>query len=95
MKNKRRRFSPEFKSEAVRLVLEEGYSIAEASRNLDIHENVLRNWIAKTKEESLSSLAGVEDPRSEVLRLRKEVKRLRMEREILKKAAAFFARESQ
>jgi len=94
MKRVRRTFSPEFKSEAVRLVREEGYSVAEASRNLDIHENVLRKWMNKSDSSPLSSLSGT-DPETEVLKLRKENKRLRMEREILKKAAAFFAKESQ
>ena len=95
MTNKRRSFSPEFKSEAVRLVREEGYSVAEAARNLDLHDGVLRRWIAKSDSLTTSSLNGSSDLQSEVLHLRKEVKRLRMEREILKKAAAFFAKESQ
>ena len=95
MTDKRRSFSPEFKSEAVRLVREEGCSVAEAARNLDIHDGVLRRWIAQSDSFSTTSLSCSGDLQSEVFHLRKEVKRLRMEREILKKAAAFFAKESQ
>lgn len=89
-KSKRRVYSAEFKSDAVRLVTEQGYSVAEASRNLGVHPNLLRSWKQKleTEEESLT-----EDERMEMSRLRAENKRLRMERDILKKAAAFFANE--
>lgn len=88
-RGKYRRHSREFKEEAVGLVVEQGYSIAEAARNLGIHANMLSRW----KQEFEGSAPSV-DEKSELLRLRKENKRLRMEREILKKAAAFFAGES-
>jgi transposase len=92
MTQKRRSFSSEFKSEAVRLIKDEGYSVSEASRNLGVDYGVLRRWIQKSESAATTGSANLQ---SEVLVLRKEVKRLRMEREILKKAAAFFARESQ
>jgi len=96
MKRKRRKFTNEFKEEAVKLVLDEGYRVSEAARNLGIHENLLRRWKREyeggNKEGSdLGSPAAMQD---ELNRLRKENKRLKMEREILKKAAAFFAKES-
>ncbi len=89
-KRKRRTHSAEFKQEAVKLVTDQGYSVAEAARNLGIHANLLRTWKQKLEgvEESLT-----EDERMEMARLRAENKRLRMERDILKKATAFFANE--
>ena len=91
-KNKRRNYTKEFKEEAVRLITDEGYSYAEAGRNLGVNPNLLSRW----KRE----FEGVEiDPGSaaamqaELKQLRKENKRLKLEREILKKAAAFFAKE--
>jgi len=93
-KKTRRRFSAEFKEDAVKLVTDQGYSISEAARNLGIDAGVLGRW--KRERESLdSSVSG--NPfalREELRRLRKENKRLKMEREILKNAAAFFAKES-
>ena len=93
---KRRRFSAEFKKEAVGLITEQGYTVAEAARNLGVHATVLGRWKREHEAEGddsgdLSSKASV---RIEMRRLREENKRLRMEREILKKAAAFFAKES-
>ncbi len=96
MKKKRRKFTQEFKDEAVKLVLEQGYRISEAARNLGIDANMLGRW----KREYESGSEGDLHPgssaamRAELNRLRKENKRLKMEREILKKAAAFFAKES-
>jgi transposase len=91
-KKKRRNYTKEFKEEAVRLITDEGYSYAEAGRNLGVNPNLLSRW----KRE----FEGVEiDPGSaaamqaELKQLRKENKRLKLEREILKKAAAFFAKE--
>jgi len=91
MKKKRRRFTKEFKEEAVKLVTEEGYSLAEAGRSLGIHANLISNW---KKELSDPDAAEQVDMKAELKRLRKENKRLKMEREILKNAAAFFAKES-
>ena len=96
MKRKRRKFTKEFKEEAVKLVVEEGYQISEASRNLGIHANLLGRWKREYEDgdrggSDSESSVGM---RAELNRLRKENKRLKMEREILKKAAAFFAKES-
>ena len=95
MKKKRRKYTHEFKEEAVKLITEQGYQIAEAARNLGVKENVLGRWkrdMERGGEESLGLQGGTVVQR-ELNRLRKENKRLKMEREILKKAAAFFAKE--
>lgn len=89
----RRRFSDEFKEEAVKLITEQGYKVSEASRNLDINASMLRRWQRELSPESDGSLDA--DEKAELQRLRKENTTLRMEREILKKAAAFFAKESK
>ena len=90
-KRKRRTHSEEFKREAVKLVFDQQLSVAEAARNLGIHENLLRSWKRRFEAESDATLT--EDERMEIARLRAENRRLRMERDILKKAAAFFANE--
>jgi len=89
-KQQRRTHSEEFKREAVKLVTEEGYTVAEAARNLGINASLLRKWKLKfeSEDESLT-----EDERMELARLRSENRRLKMERDILKKATAFFANE--
>ena len=92
-KQNRRRFSDEFKEEAVKLITEQGYKVSEASRNLDINASMLRRWQRELSPESDGSIDA--DEKAELQRLRKENKTLRMEREILKKAAAFFAKESK
>ena len=89
---KRRRHSDEFKQEVVKLVTGQGYSVAEAARNLGLHENLLRTWKKKSETEAIDSELS-EEERMELARLRAENKRLRMERDILKKATAFFANE--
>ena len=91
-KSKRRSYTDEFKAEAVKLVTDQGYSVAEAGRNLGVHANLLRNWKQKFSAES-EPQGLTEDERMELARLKAENKRLRMEREILKKATAFFANE--
>ncbi len=92
---KRRSYTQEFKEEAVKLVTEQGYSLAEAGRNLGIHVNVLGRWkrnIQSGGQDGVphNSAVSIKD---ELKQLRKENKRLKLEREILKKAAAFFAKE--
>jgi len=87
-----KQYSKEFKEEAVALVREQGYSVPEAARSLGIASNMLYRW----KERFEAQLEGKvlsEDERDELTQLRKEVKTLRMEKEILKKASAFFAKE--
>jgi len=96
VKGKRRNYTQEYKEEAVKLVTEHGYKISEASRNLGINPNLLGRWKRQLEigdGEYLNSVDKVA-VQSELKRLRKENKRLQMEREILKKAAAFFANES-
>jgi transposase len=93
---KRRKYTREFKEEAVKLITEQGYQVAEAARNLGVNASVLGRW-KREVEATEGEVSGNGDPKAvqaELVRLRKENKRLRLEREILKKAAAFFARES-
>ena len=87
-----KQYSKEYKEEAVALVREQGYSVPEAGKSLGLASNMLYRW----KEQIESQLEGKSisvDEREELNRLRKENKNLRMEKEILKKASAFFARE--
>ena len=91
-KRTNRKYSKVFKEEAVALVLEQGYSVTEAAKSLGVHPNLLSTW--KTKfEEQQQSKALAENELEELKRLRKENRELRMEKEILKKASAFFAKE--
>jgi transposase len=97
MARRRRTYTSEYKSEAVKLVTEQGYSVAEACRSLDICESLLRSWMTALQEKGADAFPGngrLSPQEEEVRRLRAENKRLLMEREILKKAAAFFAREA-
>ena len=93
----RRQFSREFKLEAVKLVKERGVAVAQAARDLDVHENVLRKWIRDAAGDPQHAFPGqgvMRPEQAELERLRKENAKLRMERELLKKAAAYFAKES-
>jgi transposase-like protein len=96
-RRKRRSFTPEYKAEAVRLVQVGDRSVREVAKALDLTETALREWTKAAAVDAgkgpLGALTTVE--REELTRLRRDVKRLEMEREILKKAAAFFARESK
>ena len=92
-KRTRRKYTEEFKAEAVRLIVEEGYSISQAARNLDINANMLGRWKRELTEDA-EIRQQVSDEKEELKRLREEVRQLKMEREILKKATAFFAKES-
>ena len=91
-KRTRRKYTEEFKTEAVRLIVEEGYSISQAARNLDINANMLGRWKRELTEDA-EIRQQVSDEKEELKRLREEVRQLKMEREILKKATAFFAKE--
>jgi transposase len=88
----RRRFSPEFKKDAVALVTEQGYSVAKAAQAVDVSENNLRRWMKELEQGAKGERLNA-DERAELARLRRENKELRMEKEILKKASAFFAKE--
>jgi transposase len=89
----RRKFSREFKLSAVQLVNQQGYSIPEAARNLGVDPANVRGWVEKYGGEAATAPAGEGAVQAELRRLRKENARLLMERDILKKAAAFFAKE--
>ncbi len=94
---KRRQFSREFKLEAVKLVKNRGVSVAQASRDLDVHENVLRKWVRELAADPQQAFPGqgvMKPEQAEIERLKKENAKLKMERDLLKKAAAYFARES-
>lgn len=92
----RRSFTDEFKAGAVRLVLEEGKTVSQVARDLDLTETAFRRWVEQARANQgkgkPGALTNVE--REELARLRKEVRTLQMERDILKKAAAFFAKEN-
>ena len=90
---KRRQYTEEFKREAVRLVDQQGYTQSEAARSLGINPNVLRKWRTKYALENPGENPMSEAEQDELKRLREEVRRLRMERDILKKATVFFASE--
>ncbi len=90
-------YTKEFKEDAVNLVLEEGYGVNEAARRLGIPSSTIRGWLNKFAEESNFDGNGSSkaDLLAEIKKLKKEAKRLQMERDILKKATAFFAKESK
>src|SRR3954453_15926047 len=93
----RRRFSREFKLEAVKLIRERGVSAAQAARDLNVHENVLRKWVKEFGSDPVQAFPGhgqMKPEQQEIERLKREVNKLKAERDILKKAAAFFAREA-
>jgi transposase len=93
----RRKFTREFKLEAVKLVRDRGVATAQAARDLDLNVNVLRSWVRAFREDPAQAFPGEGQQKPddiEVTQLRREVVRLRMERDILKKAVAFFAKES-
>jgi transposase len=90
----RRMFSREFKVSAVKLVQEQGYTVVEASKSLGVDPCSLRGWLKKFSPEAGVGVNGQSAMRAELRRLREENKRLLMEREILKKATAFFARQT-
>ena len=92
----RKKFSREFKLEAVNLVRERGVSFAQAARDLGVNVNMLRRWAKESGSDPKHAFPGLGQMKPEQLeidRLRKEVVRLKAERDILKKAAAYFAKE--
>ena len=89
----RRQFTEEFKAGAVRLVLDEGKTVGAAARDLDLTETALREWVRRAQADRTKGRTGLTTAeRDELSRLRKENRELRTERDILKKAAAFFAK---
>ena len=93
----RRKFTREFKLEAVRLIKDRGVSFAQASQDLNIHESQLRNWVkafADDPEHAFPGQGQMKPEQLEIAQLKREVIRLKAERDILKKAAAYFAKES-
>ena len=93
----RQKYTKEFKADAVKLVLDSGYSCNDVARRLGINPSNVTRWVREYEldnEPSVEGGASRKELEAELQRLRKENKRLQMEREILKKAAAFFAKES-
>ena len=91
-KRTRRKYTEDFKREAVALVTEQGYKVSEAARGLGINDNVLRRWRGALEGEASGARLS-SDEHEELKRLRKENRLLRMEKEILKKASQYFAQE--
>ena len=93
----RRRFTREVKLEAVRLINERGVSYAQASDDLGVHPTQLRDWVKKFADDAQHAFPGhgqMKPESQEIARLKREVAKLKAERDILKKAAAYFAKES-
>ena len=93
----RRKHSREFKVEAVRLVRERGVTVAQAARDLGLNQTLLRRWVQQFVADPTQAFPGQGQQKPEdveITRLKREVARLKMERDILKKAAAYFASES-
>lgn len=96
-RRKRRAFTPEFKADAVKLVLAGGRTVGQVAKDLDLTETALRAWVRQAEVDAGQGTpdALTTDERNELSRLRRENKQLRVEREILKAAATFFAKESE
>jgi transposase len=93
----RRKFTREFKLEAVKLIQDRGVTVAQAARDLGVHGTVLRRWVQEVAADAQQAFPGkgqMKPEQLEVERLRREVTKLKAERDILKKAAAYFAKES-
>jgi transposase len=90
------RYTPEFKDEAVRQIIERGYSVSEVSQRLGVSSHSLYKWVKAVKPDKTDEqVAELIDAKSEILRLRSQLRRTEEERDILKKAARYFARESE
>jgi transposase len=94
MPNPKPPYSPEFRAEAVRLARQPGHSVRQVAQDLGIANESLRRWMLQTAIDRSDTPGLTSDERTELVRLRRENRTLRTEREILKKAAAFFARET-
>ena len=95
-KRKRRSFTKEFKAQAVRIVRESGKPVSTVARELDLTETAVRSWVRQADVDAGRGPTGAltTEERAELGQLRREVRTLRMERDILKKATAFFAKEN-
>jgi transposase len=95
-KRTRRAFTDEFKAGAVRLVLDEGKSIPQVARDLDLTQSALRTWVERARADRTKGKTGLTTAeREELGKLRKQVRELTMERDILKEAAAYFAKHQR
>jgi len=93
----RRKFTREFKLEAVKLITERGVKVAQASQDLGVHQTQLRQWVKDFASDPMQAFPGhgqMKPEHAEITRLKREVTKLKAERDILKKAAAYFAKES-
>src|SRR5437870_3513388 len=93
----RRKFTREFKLEAVRLIKDRGVSYAQAGQDLGVHQSQLRSWVKAFADDPQDAFPGqgqMKPEQLEIARLKREVTKLKAERDILKKAAAYFAKES-
>ena len=93
-KRHRRKFTDEFKAETVKLIRESGRTVGSVARELDLTETAVREWVKRAERSGSADELSLDD-RTELRRLRKENQELRMEKEILRKATAFFAKESR
>jgi transposase len=91
----RRSFTADYKAQAVELVRAGGKSAGQVARDLDLAGSALRDWVKQADDAARTGKLVDEDERAELKRLREEVRELRMQRDFLKKAAAFFAKESK
>jgi transposase len=94
----RKSYTKEFKLDAIALVLEQGYKPAEAARSLDVNVSMLRRWVKEHQAQDEQAFRGngkLTEEQLEIRRLKEQVRRLEMEKEILKKATVFFAKETK
>jgi transposase len=94
----RKKYSKEFKLDSISLVKDQGYGVTEAAKSLGLHQALLSRWIKEHKEADGQAFRGngkLSAEQAEIRRLKEENKRLKMEKEILKKAAVFFAQETK
>ena len=96
--NTRKKYSKEYKLDAVSLVLDQGYTVTEAAKSLEINRSVLQRWIKEFQSDDGHAFRGngkLTPEQAEIRRLKEENRRLKMEKEILKKATVFFAKETR
>ncbi len=94
----RKQYSKEFKLDAISLVTDQGYTITEAARSLELNRSVLQRWIKESESDEGQAFRGngkLTPEQAEIRRLKEENRRLKMEKEILKKATVFFAKETR